>query len=171
MAEALLVRELAARGAAARVRSGGTRARPGYPATDESIRVMQSFGLDIAAHRSRPVESTELEHSDLIVTMTRGQLRDLATRAPGIFPRLFTVKEFARRASDADHRGEETVRDWAARLGASRPTSDLVGSRDADDIKDPIGKPLDVYNAVARELSVAITQIVRAGWPPAPVDA
>jgi protein-tyrosine phosphatase len=166
MAEALFRQALEQRGAVATVHSAGTQAVADIPATDSAIETMQAAGLDIGAHRSQAIDRQTLTDADVIVTMTREHLRDLATRAPGTFPRLFTIKELARRARDAGPRGEETVRDWATRLGTGRQTSDLLGTDKRDDVEDPIGRPLDVYEAVARELAVAIEEIVRAGWPP-----
>jgi protein-tyrosine phosphatase len=168
MAAAMLDRELTRRHIDAQVRSAGTSAVPGIPATSEAIAVMQTDGYDLSMHQSRPVEMTDLERADVIVTMTRAQLRELATRSPTVFPRLFTVKELARRANDHPPRQEdEDVRAWVARLGAGRRTTDLLGDDPLDDVVDPIGSPIETYMSVAAELAAAITAVADAGWRPA----
>src|SRR5262245_7223991 len=164
MAEAILERELAGSGVAARVQSAGTNAVADIPATDDAIAVMKGDGLDISAHRSRPVDADELARADVVITMTRAQLRELATRSPAAFPRLFTLKELARRAQDQPREPDEELRAWIARIGAGRRTTDLLGDDPVDDVEDPIGRPIEVYTAVARELTDAITSVLDAGW-------
>jgi protein-tyrosine-phosphatase len=165
MAAALFDRALAARGVAAIVRSAGTRAEPGLPATDETIAVMRPYEIDLSSHRSREVVRDDLDRADLVVTMSRDQLREIATRAPVALPRMFTLKELARRATALAPFDAEPVRDWASRLGALRRTLDLLGDDPADDVADPIGRPAAVYEDVARELAETVWSIVGAGWP------
>jgi protein-tyrosine phosphatase len=164
MAAALLDRELARGRVPAQVRSAGTNAVADVPATDDAILVMKADGLDISAHRSRPVEAGDLDRADVIITMTRAQLRELATRSPMAFPRLFTLKELARRAQDQPRDADEDLRAWITRLGAERRTTDLLGDDPVDDIEDPIGGPVEGYSAVARELADATSSVVNAGW-------
>jgi protein-tyrosine phosphatase len=165
MAAALLDRELARAGVPARVLSAGTNAVADIPPTDDAFAVMKDEGLDISAHRSRPVATDEVERADVVVTMTRAHLRDLATRSPAAFPRLFTLKELARRAQEQPRDAGEELRGWIARLSAERRTTDLLGDDPVDDVEDPIGCALDVYASVAAELGEAITRFVAAGWP------
>ena len=165
MAAALLDRELARAGIAARVRSAGTNAVADVPPTDDAIAVMKDEGLDISAHRSRPVVVDEVDGADVVLTMTRAHLRDLATRSPAAFGRLFTVKELARRAQEQPREPGEELRGWIARLSAERRTTDLLGDDPVDDVEDPIGRPVDVYASVATELGDAIARFVAAGRP------
>ena len=164
MAAALFERELARCGAPARVRSAGTAAVPDIPATDDAIAVMKDYGLDISTHRSRPVDVSEMATADVVVTMTRAHLRDLATRAPAAFPHLFTLKELERRARAHPRDENEEIGAWITRLGAGRRTTDLLGDDPDDDVQDPIGCPIEVYTEVARELAAAISTVADAGW-------
>jgi len=164
MAAALLDRDLSRCGVPAQVRSAGTNAVADVPATDDAILVMKADGFDLSTHRSRPVEAGDLDRADVIITMTRAHLRDLATRSPMAFPRLFTLKELARRAQDQPRAEDEDLRAWITRLGAERRTTDLLGDDPVDDIEDPIGSPVEVYAAVARELAEATSSVVDAGW-------
>jgi protein-tyrosine-phosphatase len=51
------------------VASAGTSALDGAPASENSIVVGSRHGLDLSAHRSRPVTAALLHDADLIVTM------------------------------------------------------------------------------------------------------
>jgi protein-tyrosine phosphatase len=96
--------------------------------------------------------------------MTRAHLRDLATRSPAAFPRLFTLKELARRAHEQPRANDEELRAWIARLSAERRTTDLMGDDLLDDVEDPIGCPVEVYASVAAEIADATARFVAAGW-------
>jgi protein-tyrosine phosphatase len=125
---------------------------------------MEAEGLDISTHRSRPLEPNDVDRSNIIITMTRAQLRELATRSPSAFSHLFTLKELARRAREHGRVEGEDIGAWVTRLGAGRRTTDLLGDNPFGDVEDPIGRPIEVYSAVARELTRAISSVVDAGW-------
>jgi protein-tyrosine-phosphatase len=165
MAEAMIRRELELRGVDAHVDSAGTKAAFGIPATREAIAVMDADGFDITQHASRPVEATDLDRADIILTMTRAQLRELAIRSPGAFPRLFTMKELARLARAGGPRRHQDVGGWIGHVAAGRRTTDLLGDDPLDDVDDPVGCSLEVYAAVARELTRATADVVDACWP------
>ncbi|MFM2071870.1 MAG: hypothetical protein RLZZ623_2133, partial [Actinomycetota bacterium] len=114
MAEALLRHHLATCDADVIVTSAGTR-RGSLGSTALSVdrdaaSVVAGFGsefgtgdVDITAHTPRQAtrELIDLEGADLVITMTRTQLREVATSARGAFGRTFTLRELARRAGDA----------------------------------------------------------------------
>jgi protein-tyrosine-phosphatase len=51
------------------VSSAGTSAAPDLPASDHSVEVARRNGVDIAGHRSRPLDAESVGRADLIVTM------------------------------------------------------------------------------------------------------
>jgi protein-tyrosine-phosphatase len=165
IAAALARRELAWRGVDAQVESGGTHAEVGLPALDHAVVVMQAEGLDLSEHRSRVVEPSDLHDIDLVVTMTREHVRDLALLDPTAFPRTFALKELAERTRSEDARAGETVDEWIYRLGRGRRTVDLLGEDPLHDVYDPAGCDVDVYVALVRELTNAISDVFDAGWP------
>lgn len=75
MAEALLRRELAARGLGdVVVESAGTGAWDGIPASEGSYLVALEHGLDLSAHRSRLLTAELVAGADLILTMGRSHV-------------------------------------------------------------------------------------------------
>jgi len=62
--------------------SAGLTARVGDPADATYLDMAQSLGLDLARHRSKPVDSRLLALADLILVMTGGHKRRLSKRFP-----------------------------------------------------------------------------------------
>jgi protein-tyrosine-phosphatase len=65
------------------VRSAGTGAFDGEPASEGSYLVALEQGLDLAAHRARVVTREMVAASDLILAMSRGHLRKLELLGAG----------------------------------------------------------------------------------------
>jgi protein-tyrosine phosphatase len=78
------VGELPARGLW--VLSAGVAAYGGGPATAESADVAAELGVDLGAHRSRPVNPQLLAAADDVIAMTRAHADALAARYPGLGP-------------------------------------------------------------------------------------
>ena len=168
MAAALLERRFRERGFDVAVESAG-RLPGGSAMTAEGLEVMREHGLDLGRHRSREATPAQVGDADLVLGMTREHLRDAATLAPDVVPRVFTLKELVRRGEAIGPRGpEEPLRDWLARAAAGRRTPDLLGSSPDDDVPDPIGRPLSRYRAVADEIAAATEQLVDLAWPEGP---
>jgi len=62
----------------------GTRGLPSWPAAEKTILAGKEHGIDLSAHRSRPLIPEELHEADFIFTMDLEQ-RDLIK---GLFPKL-----------------------------------------------------------------------------------
>jgi len=80
MALALIESRVRAAGlsGAVQVRSAGTWAEPGHPATAQAIAEMQSRGIDLSEHRSREVDADLMAEADLVLVMTDGHRQALA---------------------------------------------------------------------------------------------
>lgn len=66
------------------VRSAGFHAKTGRPSPEAHVRMSQSLGVDLAAHRSSLVSGEDLAWADLVVFMDRhnwARLRDLGAPA------------------------------------------------------------------------------------------
>lgn len=68
------------------VRSAGVAALPGDEATPEAADVARELGLDLSAHRSRPVNPELLAEATDVVAMTAAHAALLALRFPGQGP-------------------------------------------------------------------------------------
>jgi len=151
MAEALLRGHLIERGVDARVHSAGTMAWGGGP-TPNAIEAVRDLGYDISGHISRQLTSEHVERADLVLGMTRDHVRRVRRLAHDAFERAFLVGELLRLAADGGDRPEsEDVRVWAGRASSARGDPAFFG-RGADEVDDPIGEPLAVYQATASRL-------------------
>ncbi len=96
MAEALLRRELEARGVEdVVVESAGTGAWEGVPASEGSYLVALEHGLDLSAHRSRLLTREMVDGATLILTMSRSHVA--RAEALGGVGRTVLLGEFAGR--------------------------------------------------------------------------
>jgi protein-tyrosine phosphatase len=155
MAEGILRERLAQRGVDARVSSSGL-SLVDRPATDHAAEVVARMGIDLSTHRSRVIDASQLEAADLVLGMERRHVREAYLLSPSVLPRSFTLPEFVRRAGVAGPcRGE--LSPWLARLSQGRRPVDLVGEASSDEVADPFGASLAVYERTAEELDVLCT--------------
>ena len=78
MAALLFQAKAEAAGLPAAAQSAGLAAFAGDCASENAVAVMRERGLDLSAHRARPVTPYLLEESDLVVCMSEGHRRALA---------------------------------------------------------------------------------------------
>ena len=91
LAAAQLAQSLAALGAATvAVESAGTAAWDGSPASEGSYLVGLEHGLDLSAHRARPLTAAIVEAADLILTMSRTHLARVRELGGGARAHLLT---------------------------------------------------------------------------------
>ena len=151
MAEVLLRAHLQANGIDARVHSVGTTAWGGT-ATAHAIEVMRDHGLDLSAHASRQLEAVHIADADLVIAMTRNHLGRVCAVGSDVADRTFLLGELARLGQAVGRRrADEAVREWAARVAATRGDVPVVGRMD-DEVADPVGEPVEVYRATADRL-------------------
>lgn len=88
LAEAFARSEAARRGASHTLASSaGTFALPGQPATGGAVKAASAHGLDLTAHRSRPLTAELVASADLVVGMTVDHLaavRRLSESVPAV---------------------------------------------------------------------------------------
>jgi protein-tyrosine phosphatase len=168
MAEGLLRRLLEQRGIDAEVASAGLF-DGGMPATATARQVLADRGIDVDGHTSRSLTdpSVDLAGADLVLAMERQHVREAAVAAPAAIDRILTLVDATRRAeAAAPRRPDESLAEWAARLGSGRRPSDAQGTGD-DEIADPIGQPRARYEATADQLQELLERLVDRAWPPA----
>jgi protein-tyrosine-phosphatase len=148
MAEVILRHELESRRCdGLEVASAGTWAVTGEPATDEAIAVCASHGINLSAHRSKPLDIEEVEAADAVVGMTNVHRQEISALLPEARSRTILLKEVP---------GTEMLPVWPdAHLG-DRMDALLMGTRPKWrrklDVADPIGRPMNVYERCFSEL-------------------
>lgn len=95
LAEALARRLDGALGCA----SAGLATQPGMPATPEALRAGEEHGVDLAPHRSRPLDAGLLAWADLVLTMTASQRETVRGQARDP-DRVWTLAEYAGRPEE-----------------------------------------------------------------------
>jgi protein-tyrosine phosphatase len=164
MAAALLARRLAVLGVTAPVRSAGM-IRCGEPPLPEVISAMASYGIEIASHRSRIANATDLARASLVLAMARDNLRYAVSTEPAVWPYAFTLKELIRRGERiGSRRPGEPFADWLSRAHAGRERALLLGDSAEDDVADPAGGPRRAYAATARLLDHLVMRLAELGW-------
>ena len=80
-----------------RIESAGLFAQEGHMASDNAIKAMISYGIDLTLHRTQPVTENLLKQCDLILTMTEAHKMVLEPMAKG---KVYTLIEYAGSAGD-----------------------------------------------------------------------
>jgi protein-tyrosine phosphatase len=156
LGEGFLRRALDARmgEAAPEVRSAGTAGWEGSGATRESVEAGAERGLDISAHAARRLTPGLLDGVDLVVAMAKEHRDTVASMAPSVAGRAFTLKELTRLAEalqPAELHDHATFLARVEAAGALRRNG-FEGNLDDEDVADPLGMPLQTYRAIAWEL-------------------
>lgn len=137
----------------------------GHPASDHSLAVAASRGLDLGAHRSTSLDDAEVDGADLVLGLSREHVREVVARHPSTWPKAFTYRELVRRATGVGPRpSDEPLAVWLERVGEHRTRRDLLGSSPLDDIADPVHQPIEAYEQLARELAHLADRLVGLAW-------
>lgn len=104
MAEGFLNRRLALdeRDGEFRVRSAGTWAVEGAPASAPAVQVMDERGVDIGDHRTHDLTAEDVESADLILTMTEGHAQAVRRNWPQHRQKVHLLSEMVRRQYDVE---------------------------------------------------------------------
>jgi protein-tyrosine-phosphatase len=160
MASAVLQRVLAERSCAGiEVASAGTWAVSGDHATSEACAVVAERGMDLARHRSRPLDPDELRRADLVIAMTSVHLREIQSLDPESAGKTLLLKELAELSFDEPPGGELETRLQSV-LAAKRPQW-----RRALDLDDPMGLPRASYERCLAEIEKAAEVLATALCP------
>jgi RpiB/LacA/LacB family sugar-phosphate isomerase len=93
MAEAL-ARDLLGADPRWQVASAGVAAAQGWPASEEAVEAVAELGLDLRAHRSRPLTRDLAEQADVILTLTRSHRDQILRYAPDLAPKVRLLTSF-----------------------------------------------------------------------------
>ncbi|QTX05436.1 low molecular weight phosphatase family protein [Agromyces archimandritae] len=180
MMERLLAHRLAEQGVDARVTSAGTHALRGAPMTEDAGLALDGLGVDWQPHHAEQLTDAAIEGAGLVLTATRDHRALVVSQVPSAVGRVFTMREFARVAGAVEAGAGGTGGPGAdaapnatgfapfiaavARARGLHPPADPAD----DDLADPIGRPLDAYEAAARLIDDAARTIagrLAAGRP------
>jgi protein-tyrosine-phosphatase len=145
------------------VRSAGTWARRGSPATPEANAAAKAAGIDISRHKASPFARELAAWADLIVTMTDEQAKEVAESEPGAESKTFTLKELVNILESLPPvEGGASPEDVLERLGEAhrRRADGRVAVLTDRDVSDPLGLSETVYRAVAHELGELLERLV-----------
>ena len=134
----------------------------GEPTPEIGISLMAERGCDLAPHRSTPVTRDQVVEADIILGMTREHVREIVGISPDAWPKTFTLKDFVRRAEQvAPPRRHQRFADWLATLGEGRKPRDVLGSNPDDEVPDPYGQRVKVWERTIDELDELVSRIPR----------
>jgi protein-tyrosine phosphatase len=128
------------------VTSAGTSGWDGSGAMIESIRSAQERGADIRAHVARRLTGEMLDDADLVLCMAADHRDAIVGSRPDLDANTFTIKELVRLMEASPTGGS-----FDARVAAAAASRNGSGSP-LEDIRDPLGDPIEGYREVADEL-------------------
>ena len=135
VAEALLVRYLGP-SSGFFVHSKGLAGGPGTTPSAMS-EVLAERKVELVSPSGERLADTNWD-DDLYLFMERSLLREAVVTRPALWPRSFTLREFARRAQlNPPQVHSETFDEWLGVLHGTRSREDLLGVRSDDDVLDP----------------------------------
>lgn len=132
MAEGLLKQFLKSTGRDVQVLSAGVGTPGGMGPTPETVEVMDREGVDVTLHLSQPAAPTLLRSADLILVMDEFHREAILARHPEVAGKTFLLKPFQ----------------------APAPPQE-------PNIPDPIGQPLEVYEACLITIKDAVQRLVQ----------
>lgn len=133
----------------------------GVPVPEEVLEVMADRHVDLKRHRSRAISVELVRRADLVVTMTRQQLLDVAIMAPDDWTRCFTLVDVVRRAEaiGPPMAGTDPER-WVRQLHSGRTRSAIMALDLSDDIDDPMGGRRADYQKTASQIDDLVSRLV-----------
>lgn len=148
-------------GGAVSVRSAGIAA--GRYLCPETIETAIEKGLDAETLRPTQLTAEMLREADLIVTMTRDHAAEVLDLAPEVAEKTFTLKELSTLLASSPASEASTQRDGVvariAELHRRRASGPVAGA--IEDVRDPLGLPMEVYREVAADIEAGVDDLVR----------
>lgn len=146
------------------VQSAGTDAWVTRPIHGFSAQVLAERGALVDGHQSRELDVAMIRDADLILTAAREHRSAVVKTLPAAIGRTFTMLQFARLAAAV----EPIISDDAGELGrrllveakAARSMLQPVAP-ESDDLPDPMGGPLQGFEACAVALDAVVQTILR----------
>jgi protein-tyrosine-phosphatase len=145
--------------------SASAQAVVGSEMHPHSALVLAGYGGQPGGFRAQQLTEVHPALADLTLTMTRGHRRDVLALAPRAMARTFTLREAAALldlvpgdAALAGHTLADRARSLVAALASARSRRQGAGN---DDVRDPIGQPLEVHEEVGEMIVEALLPLLR----------
>lgn len=147
-----------------RIESAGVRAEPGLEMDRQAQRALSKRGIDSSEFRSQQVRRGTVERADLILTAERSHRAAIVTLVPSAVHHTFTIRQFARLASQVARLESQDDTDALARQlleAAANARSRLqpTAARD-DDLPDPTGHRFGSFRRCAGQLSELVSAML-----------
>ncbi len=134
MAEGLLRHIMEERGRKdIQVMSAGTGAMPGMGPTLETVEVMWTQGVEVSSHLSQPLDPDLVRHADAVFCLEDFHRDAVLALDPKAESKTFLLRNFEKEGPHGER-----------------------------NIPDPIGQPLEVYEACAKVIKEAVMRV--ADW-------
>ena len=118
--------------------SAGMSALPGMTPTSEAILAMFEQGIDISQHHTQALQEELIKKADLILVMTNQHKEYIHKEFPFAQNKTFLLKKFTlNNKSESNQNNERNY-----------------------EIIDPIGRKIDFYRIVAKELKINLEKIL-----------
>ncbi len=153
MAEAFLKDKFLKTTSEIEVFSAGTNAKNNSGATEEAIKAMENFDIDLSSHRTQLLNQEIIEKAELIVAMTRPHELSISKIQQQARNRTFLAGEIVRLGSLVSKLEElPSFNSWIEELHSARG-GHMTSGRLGDEVLDPFDKPLEEYEKVAMRLN------------------
>jgi protein-tyrosine phosphatase len=129
-----------------KVTTSGTHVIEGMPMSWRTRDAISGLGIPVPDHRSRQATAHELDSADLVIALASEHVRWMRRSHPAAAERTATLKRLARDLPDGDG---AHLRD---RLAAMHLAS-VELEPEWEDVLDPAGGDLDVFEACAKEIA------------------
>jgi len=115
------------------IRSAGTAAAAGMPASSTAIEAMREVDIDLTGHRSATLDGYMLEEADLVFCMAERHRRHIVDWFKSLENRVYLVREFDPERTDADY----------------------------PNVPDPIGLDIDAYRRALTMIERSLHEVIK----------
>jgi protein-tyrosine phosphatase len=159
MAEALLRHHFEAVGFEAVVASAGTLGWNSAGPTDHTLTALSERGVELEGHISRRMNAALLAPASLVIAMTNDHMDGVRNHHADSAPRTFVLGQLVRLGEKRGPRVSESLQEWVAGVDSLR-----IQRRRAlpgEEIRDPLGEPLEAYQLLAAQLDDLTARLAR----------
>lgn len=168
IAEHLMRSKAAHAGVAIEVDSAGVAAAEGIPISEHASIVLKNRGIESHEKRAKSVSEKLLQWADVVLTMTMAHKERLIQMFPDAMDHIYTLKEYAQENHSNRHEAKALEQELQMKLAMSKPItedekkqlSELVHAFMAEDVLDPFGGSVEVYEETAQELDALLDRVL-----------